>query len=215
MKFTFAIIATLFVGGLFASAQTTITTNTDNSVTVSQAGTLAGFFGKGSTNNAFVSVYKGIGDGLAYIQGNTNGWARITLEGYYLITKSQGNGGGANLFIPLSGTNNILGAGFGIAYLNHSWYDATLNARLGDSIPLPMGLQKFFPLYAYVESGGGYNFSTKAGIAQAFTGACVHYSLFRTAKGNTFDLTMGYAVGTISDISGSVKAPGASLTWTW
>ena len=188
---------------------------TPASIANNQAGTIAGFFGGGSTNGFFASAYKGVGDGLAYLQGNTNGFARITLEGYYLITENNGNGGGANFYIPVSGTNNILGAGFGVAYLNHAWYDATLNARLGDAIPLPLGLAKFFPLYAYIESGGGYNFSTKQGIAQAFTGATVHYSLFRTAKGNTFDFTLGYAIGTISDIHGNVKAPGGSFTWTW
>ena len=52
-------------------------------------------------------------------------------------------------------------------------------------------------------------------VPVAFTGATVHYSLFRTAKGNTFDFTLGYAIGTISDIHGNVKAPGGSFTWTW
>ena len=185
----------------------TLTTN-------SQAGTLAGFF-TGSTNGTVASIYKGAGDALAFVEGVTNGFARVTVEGYFLKTKSQGNGGGGNFYIPVSGTNNILGAGFGIAYLNHDWYDATLNARLGSAITLPLGLSKIFPVYAYVESGGGYNFGTKGGIAQAFTGATVHYSLFRTAAGNTIDLTGGGAVGTISDIHGNVTAFGGSLTWTF
>lgn len=185
-----------------------------------QDGTLAGFFALGggdasSTNGIFAGAYKGASDALAYVEGVTNGFARVSLEGYYLTTKHQGNGGGANFYVPLSGTNNILGAGFGIGYLNHQWYDATLNARLGDSIPLPMGLQKYFPLYGYVESGGGYNFGTRSAVAQAFTGASLHYALFRTAKGNTFDVTAGYAVGTISDITGNVQAFGGSATWTF
>jgi hypothetical protein len=201
-----------------AFAQTDVTTNASGgttTVTGDQAGTLAGFFGSGSTNGFFASAYKGAGDALAFVEGNTNGWARVSLEGYFLKTKHQGNGGGVNFFIPLSGTNNILGAGFGIAYLNHDWYDATLNARLGDSIPLPLGLQKYFPLYAYIESGGGYNFASKAGIAQAFTGGTLHYAIYRTHAGNTLDLTGGAAIGTISDISGNVTAFGGSLSWTW
>jgi hypothetical protein len=202
-------------GGITISKITPVAPGAAAPVALGQAGTLAGFFGTGSTNSTLTSLYKGTGDLLAYVQGNTNGYARVTLEGYYLITKNQGNGGGLNFYIPVSGTNNILGVGFGAAYLNHTFYDATLNARLGDAIPLPLGLQKFFPLYAYVESGGGYNFSSKQGIAQAFTGATLHYSLLRTKAGNTLDLTVGYAIGTISDISGNVKAPGGSLTWTW
>jgi hypothetical protein len=205
----------LVMAGGAATAQETTVTNAIPNNPLNQKGTLAGFFGGGSTNGIFTSIYKGAGDGLAYIEGVSNGFARVSLEGYYLTTKHQGNGGGANFYVPVSGTNNILGVGFGIGYLNHDWYDATLNARLGDAIPLPMGLQKYFPLYGYVESGGGYNFATKGAIAQAFTGASLHYSLFRTKAGNTFDFTGGYAIGTISDISGNVNAYGGSFTWTW
>jgi hypothetical protein len=222
MKKLFVIaVSALCLCAPVANAQSTIITDPipgaiHSSATNNQDGTLLGFFGGGTpTNGIFASSYKGASDALSFVEGVTNGFARVTLEGYYLKTKNQGDGGGANFFIPLSGTNNILGAGFGIGYLNHAWYDATLNARLGDSIPLPMGLQKYFPLYAYIESGGGYNFATKAAIAQAFTGASLHYSLFRTAKGNTFDVTAGYAIGTISDITGNVQAFGGSFTWTF
>ena len=206
------VAAGLCLGASVARSQTT---NVPNLLApVDQAGTVAGAF-SASTNGFFAALYKGVNDGLAFAEGNTNGFARVSLEGYYLITEHNGNGGGANFYIPLSGTNNILGAGFGIGYLNHDWYDATLNARLGDSIPLPLGLNKYLPLFAYFESGGGYNFSSKQGIAQAFGGASLHYSLFRTRAGNTFDFTAGYAIGTISDIRGNVKAPGGSFTWTF
>lgn len=204
MKKHLIVIASIVLLGFSAQAQTN-----------NQAGTLLGFFGAGSTNSTFSALYQGAGDALAFAEGNTNGWARITIEGGCLKTDSQGSGEFANLFIPLSGTNNIFGAGFGVAYLNHNWYDGTVNARLGDTVPLPLGLQKFIPIYAYIESGGGLNLATKQAIAQAFVGASIRYTLFRTAKGNDFDLTAGYAVGTISDISGNVKAIGGSLSWTW
>ena len=209
------LIAALFVSGLVASAQTVIVTNPVPGGSTDQSGTVAGFFGGGSTNGTFASLYKGFGDTLAFAEGNTNGWARLTLEAGYLSTTHQGNGEFLNLYIPLSGTNNIFGAGFGFAYLNKSLYDGTVNARLGDTIPLPYGLQKLIPIYAYIESGAGYNFKSKVGIAQAFAGASLHYSLFKTAAGNTFDVTAGYALGTISDITGNVKAFGGGFTWTW
>ena len=232
MKFNKWTLGLLAVAGLMAvsavRAQDAIFTDpipgaVHSSATPStnQDGTLAGFFGASSTNGIFASAYKGTSDFLAFVEGVTNGFARVSLEGYYLTTKHQGNGGGANFYVPLSGTNNILGAGFGIGYLDHNWYDATLNARLGDSIPLPMGLQKYFPLSpGYVESGVAmaYNFwhqHRAAVVAQAFTGASLHYALFRTAKGNTFDVTAGYAIGTISDITGNVQAFGGSATWTF
>lgn len=186
-----------------------------SNVAIDQSGTIAGLLGSGSTNGVFASAYKGASDALAFVEGVTNGFARVTLEGYFLHTKTQGNGGGGNFYVPLSGTNNIFGAGFGIAYLNKQWYDSTLTARLGDSVPLPLKLNKIFPLYAYLESGGGYNFGTKAAIAQGFVGSSLHYALFRTKSGNTFDFTVGYAIGTISDIKGNVEAGGGSFTWTF
>ncbi len=206
----------LAVAVLPAAAQTsTLAAGTGTANLQDQAGTLAGLFGVNTTNGVWLATYKGFSDGLAFLEGNTNGFARVTLEAGYLKTPHSGAGGFMDCYFPLSGTNNVLGAGFGIAYINGNWYDATLGARLGDEIPLPLGLRKIFPLYGYVESGGGYNFGSSTAIAQAFTGASLHYSLYRTATGNTVDFTIGYALGTISDVPGITKAVGGSVTFNF
>lgn len=186
---------------------------------VTQAGTIFGLFGGGTSTNGFlVSAGKGAGDALAFIEGNTNGWARICIEAGYLRAHDKGNGGFLNLLIPLSGTNNILGAGFGIAYIDRHWYDATLSARLGANIPIKIGsidLSSYLPLYAYTEAGGGYNFGTSQTIAQSFAGASLHYILVRLKSGNTVDLTAGIADGVISDVPGNTFAAGGSVTFSF
>jgi hypothetical protein len=223
--FVAALLAIASVFSCAAHAQTTTTNASGGTTTISnpvdQAGTVFGLLGLGSasTNSTLQAAGKGLSDAFAFVEGNTNGWARISLEGGYLRTQHQGSGGFFNLLIPLSGTNNVLGTGFGIAYINGNWYDATLSARLGSNIPLKLGntidLSQIFPLYVYAESGGGYNFGTRTGIAQAFGGASLHYILMRTSAGNTWDLTVGYAVGTISDVTGNVTAIGGSLTFSF
>jgi len=215
MKKLIAVIGLALFAGITAQAQVTAPSM---SLTNDQSGTLAGIFTSNSTNGWFASAEKGVSDAAAFVEGNTNGWARISVEGGWLHTQSQGNGGFLNLLIPLSGTNNILGAGFGIAELNHNWYDTTLNARLGTSIPIKLGgldLTRLLPLYVYGEAGGGYNFGTRAGIAQTFAGSSLHYSLYRTHAGNTVDLTVGYAIGTISDIKKNVQSVGGSVSFSF
>jgi len=196
------------------NAQTLSNTNpiTGEVTTVTdQSGTFAGWF-QNNTNGIWGSIGKGVSDFASFIEGTTNN-ARITIEGGVLYADSLKEWGYfANIYFPLSGTNNVLGAGFGAAYLNNDWYDATLNARLGSNIPLPYGLDHYIPLYGYIESGGGYNFQTRQGIAQAFTGATLHWPIARNRRGGTWDITIGGAVGTISDIKGNVKAAGGSLT---
>ena len=211
------IIAALFVAALTTQAATVDQISSDMAATKAtasdQSGTVFGLF-TGSTNGTLASLEKGVGDGIAFIEGVSNGYARVGIEGGYLQTKSQGSGAFANVYFPLSGTNQVFGAGFGVAYLNHNWYDGTVNARLGDQVNV-FGLQKFLPLYAYIESGMGYNFATRQAVAQAFAGASLHYSLYRTHAGNTFDVTAGYAQGTISDIRGNVWSAGGSIAFTW
>lgn len=189
------------------------------SVTNNQSGTIFGIFtGPGSTNGFWASTEKGVSDAFAFVEGNTNGWARICLEGGYLRAADKGNGGFFNLLIPLSGTNNVLGAGFGIAYIDRNWYDATLSARLGANIPIKIGsidLSPYLPLYVYTEGGGGYNFGTRQAIAQSFAGFSLHYILLRTKSGNTVDLTAGAAAGKISDVNGTTEAFGGSVTFSF
>ncbi|HEX3855947.1 MAG TPA: hypothetical protein VHY30_01480, partial [Verrucomicrobiae bacterium] len=95
----------------------------------------------------------------------------------------------------------------GVAYLDHNFYDATLNARVGDEFNLPF---IHIPLYAYIESGGGYNLSKSEVIAQAFSGATLKIPITQNQT-----LTIGGAVGTISDYSGNIYAAAISYTFKW
>ena len=99
LTFALVVVVTMLFSQCRAHAEpipininTSVITNASGGTTtitgVSQEGTIAGLFGIGSTNsgNTFTSIYKGAGDALAFVEGNTNGWARVTLEGGYLRT---------------------------------------------------------------------------------------------------------------------------------
>jgi hypothetical protein len=112
-------------------------------------------------------------------------------------------GGFADLQLPIANQASI---GFGGAYLNHSWYDATVSARVGTTWKVPV----IGAIYTYLESGPGYNFSTKEVIGQSFAGAIIK----RTLSKNWY-LTAGLAAGNITDLAGPVYAGGASLNFPW
>jgi hypothetical protein len=114
-------------------------------------------------------------------------------------------GGFVNVMLPVGGTNSLFGAGVGVAYYNHNFYNATLNARLGDTISTPF---VHVPVYVYVESGGGYDISQNKAIAQAFSGATITYNI-----SSKWTITGGIAVGTVSDLNELVEAFGGSITY--
>ncbi|HEX3889431.1 MAG TPA: hypothetical protein VHX90_01155, partial [Verrucomicrobiae bacterium] len=96
-------------------------------------------------------------DAVSFVEqtGTSNGI--VTVEAGALFAEhTKSIGGFLDAYLPVGGTNSIFGAGFGVAYLDHNFYDATLNARVGDEFNLPF---IHIPLYAYIESGGGYNLS--------------------------------------------------------
>ncbi len=180
-----------------ASAQTN---KIENLITNEPGWTLASMFTGHAANDALQAAK----DGISFIEGATNNGV-ITLETGVLYAKeAKSTGGFLNAYLPVGGTNSVLGAGFGLAYLDHNLYDCTLNARLGDTITVPLIK---LPLYVYVESGGGYNISKSQGIAQAFAGVA-----FRVPITHSQTFTIGVAMGTISDVPGNVMAYGASYT---
>ena len=166
--------------------------------------TVAGLFSGGLG----AGLQRGGQDLVSFIENTSTTNGILTAEAGALYAESTKKVGGfLDAYLPVGGTNSAFGAGFGLAYLDGNFYDATLNARLGDTFTLPFIK---VPLYAYVESGGGYNLSKMEIISQAFTGA-----LFKIPITTSQTLTLGGAVGTISDYAGNIYALGASYTFTW
>ena len=166
---------------------------------------IADFIGVGKTNGWGVAF----GDTLAYIEGTTNA-TQITIETGALIGQPPHAtkdiyGGFINGYAPVGGSNSVFGAGIGLAYFNHNFYDATLNARLGDTYSLPV---LKLPVYVYLESGGGYNIGENAAVAQAFTGFTVPITI-----STKWSASLGAALGKISDFQGNVIAAGGSVTY--
>lgn len=208
------LFAGLMLAGGLASAQSTfpITPLATNSVlTVAQVPneipplSVSDFIGLGKTNGWGVAA----GQFVGFVEGTTNA-AMITVESGALVGEPPGNphrtvGGFINVYLPVGGTNSNFGAGFGIAYFNGDAYSATLSARLGKQYSLPIIP---IPVYAYVESGGGYDLGRCQAIAQAFAGALLPITI--SLK---WDASVGAAAGTISDFNGNVLAFGGSVTY--
>lgn len=151
---------------------------------------------------------KKIGQDLVSFIENTTNAGVVTVEAGALYgLQTHKVGGFLDAYFPIGGTNSVFGAGFGVAYLDHNFYDGTLNARIGDTFTVPF---IHIPMYAYTEAGAGYNFAKNAIISQAFAGA-----LFRIPITKSQTLTLGGAIGTISDQSGQIAALGGSYTFAW
>jgi len=144
-------------------------------------------------------------DAVYFIENTTNNGIIQVEAGALVGQKTHDVGGFVDVMLPVGGTNSVFGAGFGVAYLNHNFYDATINARLGGTTTLPF---LRLPLYTYIESGGGYNLSQNVAIAQAFAGFTLPIPITETQT-----LTLGAAIGHISDVSENVIALGGSYTW--
>jgi len=204
MNKLFAVLS-VCVTGLFmainAQAQTTTIIGTGENTTVVPT----------NTDWNLSKVFSGQGwqqgakDFISFAEGTTN-HGLIQIEAGALVGESSHDVGGfVSAYLPINSTNSLFGAGFGVAYLNHNFYDATLNARLGDTFALPIVR---WPVYAYIESGGGYNISRSEAVAQAFAGVSLPIPITQSST-----LTLGAAVGRISDVAENVLALGGSWTW--
>jgi hypothetical protein len=199
------ILALLFALALLpASAQTNTVASVPNLITNAPGFTLASLFSGGFG----AGLQQGAQDLISFVEKTPTTNGVLTLEGGALYaTSTKKVGGFFDAYLPVGGTNSVFGAGFGLAYLDGNFYDATINARLGDQITIPF---INVPLYAYVESGGGYNLGKMEIMSQAFTGA-----LFKIPITSNSTLTLGGAIGSISDYSGNIYALGGSYTLTW
>src|SRR5579859_6441151 len=114
-----------------ATTTNTATNQVPNLLPAPTSFTLTGLF---SGNSGLQQALTGA---VQFIEHTTN-HSVVTIEtGALYSTQSKTVGGFLDCYLPVGGTNSVLGAGFGLAYLDQNFYDATLNARLGDTFDLP------------------------------------------------------------------------------
>lgn len=144
------------------------------------------------------------GDFFAWFKDNKAFFTNkvVIVEAGALYHRDLGVGGFADVQFPIT---DQLSAGFAVAYLDGQFYDAALSIKAGTTINIPWIK---LPVYAYVETGPGYNLSKGEVIAQSFAGAIVKFDI-----SSKWVVTVGGAVGNISDVSGAVLAGGASLSY--
>jgi hypothetical protein len=132
----------------------------------------------------------------------------VQVDTAVLYNKSAGYGAFAGFEIPTSQQTAI---GFGGAYIGKTFYDATLNLKLGTTVQVPL----FGSCYSYVASGPDYNFSKHSIGAYNFAGIFKKWDVYHNAKGNGFYLSIGPTVGNISTLQGVTYGGTMSLTYHW
>lgn len=100
---------------------------------------------------------------------------------------------------PLS---DNLSVGFGIAYLDHAFYDASISVNYGTTWKVPL----IGSVYSWVESGPAYNLHSHQLIGQSFAGITKDVRL-----GATTDLFITGGVGNITSRPGATYIAGFSL----
>jgi hypothetical protein len=188
-----------------AGAQTATNSTATNQVPnlLTNTFTLSGLFSGG----VWTGIEKGGEDLVAFVENTTNSGTLQIESGPLYAENTKKWGAFLDAYLPVGGTNSIFGTGFGFACLDQNFYDATLNARLGNTYTVPFIK---LPVYAFIESGGGWNLSKNEAMAQAFAGGLISVPITPT---QTF--TVGGAVGTISDYAGDIIAVGISYTFTF
>lgn len=138
--------------GFTAAAQTTSDTNADNSLV--------------STG---ISLLK---DDAAFF--GTNRVVTVDAGAFYSDHKI---GGLVNVHTPLPiGTNGQVSLGLATAYIDHSFYSASLNLRYQKTVTIPYW-QK--PLALWAETGPGLNLHTASPIVQSFAGGTLGFDVYK------------------------------------
>lgn len=106
-------------------------------------------------------------------------------------------GGFADVQVPIANQASI---GFGGAFLDGDFYDASISFRTGTTWKVPL----LGDVYQYIGSGPGWNFQKQHAILYTFTGAIWKHDFAK------FTLSAGGAIGSISDRAGPVIAAGMS-----
>lgn len=203
------LFSSLFIGVAALLAQTVSGLNAAHAATTNQVPNLLPPIGSAASALPTNGWYHALNDGAAFVENTplTNSILQVE-AGVLRGTTSHDIGGFVDVMLPIGGdgpTNSLFGAGFGMAYYNHNFYDATLNARLGGTMTLPVIRM---PVYTYIESGGGWNLSQNRAVAQAFAGFTIPWQI-----NDHWTITGGMAVGTVSDLGETVEAIGGSATY--
>jgi hypothetical protein len=225
MKFKSALAALLLISSLSIQAQTvtkitnivvTTVTNPAPALSASNTLTLTG------ASNILAAAGVTVSPGLAQVGSDFLGALAdaqpyfsngiYAIEGGVMYNPSDKTGkigGFLDLQVPVAQQASI---GFGGAYLDDHWLDASISARVGTTLNWPTNLPlvgSFIgPTYAYLESGPDYDFHTHGVGSYNFAGIIKQWDISSKWK-----FTMGAAIGNISTLPGTDFAGGVSLTY--
>ena len=117
-------------------------------------------------------------------------------------------GGFLDASVPVTQQSAI---GFGGAYIGNQWFDATVNLKLGTTFQYPL----VGKVYNFVASGPDWAFHSKYGL-QTGVGAYNFAGVEKTWDlSKKWNLTVGFAVGDISQLPGLTYAGGVQLNFKY
>lgn len=138
----------------------------------------------------------------AFFTDATNYFGKGLRVGSYGLYNQAKWGGLVTAMYPI---NNNLSAGFGVAYLDHTFYDTSLGIQYGATWKAPL----IGSIYTWVESGPAFDLHNHQALAQSFAGVT------KDIKVSDWHLFVTGGVGNISTRPGqtyiagfSVKPPG-------
>jgi hypothetical protein len=176
------LISVLLVSAMAVHAQTntnTLGSTNGNSLLPGGFGTLASDFG-----NFFADATNYFGKGL-----------RV---GSYALYNQHQLGVLVDASYPI---NNNMGVGFGVAYLDHTFYDTTINLNIGTTWKVPL----IGNVYSWIESGPAYDLHNHQMLAQSFLGVTKDISF------STWHIFATGGVGNISTRPGQTYIAGFSV----
>lgn len=184
-------------GSLSTNANVTVTTSTVTPTNISQ---LLGF---SPSFQQLLSDATGVfNDVSPYI---TNDIVQIDTGILYNRAAKGGNlGAFADVNVPVSQQANV---GFGGAYLDNTWLDATINIKLGTTFNWPV----VGKVYAWVASGPDYNFKEKQIGAYDFAGLFKTWDIYHNAGGVGWNIGLNGGIGDISSFPGTCYLLGVSV----
>lgn len=203
-----ALCAALALAGLLAANAQTNTTGTNS---------LAGITNTLSNLGLGSNVVNGVGfvaNSLLDAQPYVKNGGILFEAGALKIGSSYG--AYADIQLPLNTNSWQITYGTVFGYISNRLYSATLNVTLGTqvSIPgatnLPVVGKYVQPLYAFAESGPGYNFQAHQVVAQYFAGV-----KYLQPVGTNWGIGASYALGGISDLSNKVQEFSLFVTCPW
>ena len=148
-----------------------------------------------------------LADAQPYVSNNT-----YTIEAgmMYNGTLPKGQMGGfMDVQVPVAGQTSI---GFGGAYINDTWYDANIAAKVGTTINwitnTPLIGKYIGPVYTYASSGPDWSFKTHSVGAYNVVGFIKAWDI-----SSKWNLSIGGGPGDISTIPGTTWFGGFGLTY--